>query len=866
MPHCYDAVQLYDLGFGPRLISVTQPGCRIAPGSNLRDKDRGKAPGYVTQDGWVGANVNDRNRRCLDYKTAQTWRDTWGANVGFVVGDGFVVIDNDQGREFSNVLMLLLNHPLRRFVLDPKHERDSFFLRVVDFVGDGVPVSNIEMRFRNGVKLVRVQILARGKQSVIAGTHPETMAPYAWSRELSSLDNIPVVTLEQFGLLIARFVEQVGELGWSLESGIPGVSTVSAAPPVSAEGGKFEAPNSPPLASSGHNHPPEDDIEGIIADAKAILDSFPNREVPPGEKRTPVDEWLDDYFHWIDMGYMLAAYLGERVKLTPEALDLWQVWSDGRAQPGQSSLSVWKSVIASPSRFGPRALLDLVRQFVPAPVDFPDLDPNEFPPEPPKPSRTPIWDEIRARWAYSRAKGFVDMITGRVIIKDAFSDGEAWRVRALCRELRITPVVAAATAFLRRPDRVEVFDITYAPGDPAFVVSPDPGLPSFNRWKATTVPARFVDPGLIKVWLDHLLFVLGTEEERDRFLKWCAFVAQYPKLKPNWCFLVISDAGLGKDTMTAPLKLAVGERNHEDILSYALADTFNPWIERKLIIVGEATKSKSPFAHATDVNNRLKPLLAAPPMELTVNHKNMKQYQIPNRTAVIMFSNDAVPLYLERNSRRVHVVNRLGAKARDQSYYEGVYKWLDEGGAVMCAAHLLTLPLTDADIAGFKGGVAPATPDKIELEEQNVDPPRAALEDLIADARAGITENTPYNLVATADELAGFIKLKPSHQHRPPSARAVSTWLSTMPGVSRVKVDPKHPRHCGVVEATISGVRHVGRVWFLSEKTSDGRDWSKLTLTEIVAIWKNLPAPPNATIHQHPSAAGKGFPDDEEAV
>ena len=374
-----------------------------------------------------------------------------------------------------------------------------------------------------------------------------------------------------------------------------------------------------------------------------------------------------------------------------------------------------------------------------------------------------------------------------------------------------------------------------------------------------------MNPSAIQIWLDHLLFVLGSEEERDRFLKWCAFVAQHPKLKPNWCFLVISEAGLGKDTMTAPLKLAVGERNHTDILSYALADNFNPWIEHKLIIVGETARSKSPFAHATDVNNRLKPLLAAPPPTLTVNDKNTKRYEIPNRTAVIMFSNDAVPLYLEKNSRRVHVVNRLGEAARDQSYYEGVYKWLDDGGAALCASYLLTLPLTDADIATFKGGVAPATPDKIELEEQNVDPPRGALEDLIADARAGITTDTPYNLVATADELAGWIKLKPSHQHRPPSARAVSTWLSTMPGVSRVKVDPKHPRHCGVVEATINGVRHAGRLWTLAEKTSDGRDWSKLTLTEIVAIWKNLPAPASATIIPLKTAKG-AFPDDQEPV
>ena len=183
-------------------------------------------------------------------------------------------------------------------------------------------------------------------------------------------------------MLIAGFVERVSALGWVLESGIPGVSAVSASGPVSASAGNnippiiTHAPNS--LASSGHNHPPQDDIQDIIADAKAILDDFPNREVPPGETPNAIDKWLDDYFHWIDMGYMLAAYLGERVKLTPEALDLWCVWSDGRAQ-NQSSLSVWKSVIATPSRFGPHALLDLVRQYCARQARLPRSGPERIP-------------------------------------------------------------------------------------------------------------------------------------------------------------------------------------------------------------------------------------------------------------------------------------------------------------------------------------------------------------------------------------------------------------------------------------------------------------------------------------------------------
>ncbi len=877
MAHSYDAVQLYDLGFGPYLVPVTQPDCVIAPGSTLRAKDRGKAPGYLTPFGWLGASVNAPKFRCLDYKTAQTWRDTWGANVGFAVGDGFVVIDNDQGREFSRVLQGLLTNPLRRHVLEPKHERDAFFLRVIDFVGDGAPIANIEMRFRNGTRAVKVQVLARGKQSVIAGVHPETMSAYVWARELKSPDDIPTISVEQFDRLLREFIRQVGEMGWLAET-TPTVSAVSASRPVSAAAGNNIPPIIPPSPNLGHNGPPPDEqahIQDKIADAKTILDEFPNREVPPGETPTRADVWLDDYPNWASMGYMVSAFLGERVARSPEALALWCDWSDGRPQPGQSSLSVWKSVLNSAPRFGEVALIEHVRSFKGAPhPEFPDLDPAEFPPEadapggakPPRP--TPIWNEIRARWVYSMQKGFIDTLTGNVVKEPAtFSNSEAYRARALARELGMDPKTRAAQAFFRQPDRIMVFDITYAPGDPMFVPSLDPGMPSFNHWRATTILARPVERSAIQKWLDHLTFVLGSDAERDRFLRWCAFVAQHPKLKPNWHFLVISLAGLGKDTMTAPLKLAVGDKNHIDILSYALAEDFNPWAERKLVIVGETAKSKSPFANAVDVNNRLKPLLAQPPAELTINSKHKAHYQIPNRCAVIMFSNDAVPLYLERNSRRVHVVNRLGQAVRDPSYYEDVHNWLAGGGAALCASFLLTLPLSDADINLFKGGVAPSTPDKIKLEEQNVEPQQSALEDLIEDARSGITVDTPYNLVATAEELAGFIKLKPGYHHRPPTARAVNSMLMALPGVKRVKIDPKHPNRCGIVDVVVNGVRQAGRLWLLSERTADGRLWSTLTEAEIVAIWRNLPAPASATVIPHPGLKAKGgFPDDDQPV
>ena len=41
-------------------------------------------------------------------------------------------------------------------------------------------------------------MLASGKQAVIAGVHPGTRSPYAWSRALEGLDQIPVMSVDKF--------------------------------------------------------------------------------------------------------------------------------------------------------------------------------------------------------------------------------------------------------------------------------------------------------------------------------------------------------------------------------------------------------------------------------------------------------------------------------------------------------------------------------------------------------------------------------------------------------------------------------------------------------------------------------------------
>jgi Family of unknown function (DUF5906)/Bifunctional DNA primase/polymerase, N-terminal/Primase C terminal 2 (PriCT-2) len=834
-----DPIQLWDRGFGPRMIPVTPPPpADISPSSKLTAKVMGKAPGRPTQAGWTGIDIRQQANRCLDYGTARTWKEDWGANVGFVTGDGYVVIDNDQGEEFSAFLSDLCTdfgiEPLRRFVLDPKHKRDAFFFRVLDFVGDGAAVQGQNITFRRGVNVAKIQILASGgQQLVISGIHRDTHSPYVWNREIEDIAEIPVLSEDGFSGFIRKFVELLKAVDWKPDGGVsvsPRPKTQTQTTVATAIATTQSAPNSTAL------NPKE------ITDTKALLARFPNRDVPPGETPNTFDIWLDDYVNWLTVGYALMAHLGAGAD-TAEAEEIWTEWSDGRTQVKQNSRDTWRSIIKQTPKVGAIKLVALLRERGALPPEtFPDVDPHDPAFQAPV---TPIWDTLRPRWAFYAPKGgFLDMRAGAVVPRQAFTDLHADMSAALGKELgfKKRAKMNAADVFVAQPSKLIVSNLTYDPGAPP--LTPTVTYPVFNKWRPTKVKRQVVSPSQVKPWLDHVAFVLGASES-DRFVKWCAFVAQCPELKPNWHYLVMSAQGVGKDTMLAPVKAAVGAVNAKEAMIKQLNDGFNDSLETKLLIVGE---THQPRWTAHEVASNLKHVLARPPEFLTINQKYIVRYEIPNRIAVIMFSNEANPLQLDRNQRRVHVVNRRDIDPKPPAYYAALWDWLNAGGTDLTAAYLLALPLSDAEKRGFIGGVAPSSNAKAGLEEMNVDAALAVLEGIINDSRAGIG---PFNnLVGTADQLAEQVGQK----IRKPTPQVMHGWLMDMEyqkrGVRRLRIDPKNHNHCGVVHSKGIGAR----LWVLGDKTPQGADWSSLTNAEIIAMWQGKPPPRSASVLQFPLA------------
>jgi hypothetical protein len=832
-----DAVQLYDLGFGEHMLPVTHPDVVVSPASSLRARDLGKAPGKLTSSGWVGVDPNAPGERCHSYKQAKLWRDTWHANVGLVGDNGLVLLDNDQGSEFSRLLQMSFQKlgvsPLRRYVQDPrhKHDRDAWLFAVCDFIGDPITLDGHDYAFRRGVETGKLQLLGKGKQLVVSGTHRGTRGPYVLDRPLPFQD-LPQLSVEKLDRLFEIFMKQVMAAGWRLDSGPSAFASVSQ----------------PRLVSSSALQPVDtpkgQQLKDIIANARALLAHLPNRETPPGATPTPSDVWLDEYENYRSVAYTLAAHLGPAA-WTAEARDLFLDWALGRPQDKDPAI-IWSSILRGQIRFGSRSLVNLLKERGVLPSGtFPDIQPDDpllkTPP-------LPIRDRMVQEWAhFTRDKGgFIRLADGRFMRRDVFSDKFAPQCKEFAKELGFSSKkdISFATLFCLQKDKTDIVDWSYAPGEASLIQGPT-GL-IFNHWQPSLVPGVFnrwapiaVGPiaSMVKPWLDHVDLVLGPNA--TLFVKHCALIAQRPELKPNWHFLVLSRSGLGKDMLIEPLRHAVGEGNyHNSTIDDTFGQAFNEALRTKFLAISEAAGSKRDWR---GVRAKLNQALASPPAILTINPKFMPKVSVRNCVAVIMFANDSDALRLDREQRRVFCVNRLEIPPEPAAYYTNLDLWL-KANSKLVASYLLSLPLSQADIQQFLGR-APKNDDTQELEERNVETELKLLEEIIEEARQGTGQFA--SLLATSGQLASVISSMLGARVIQP--RAVHYWLLDMErrdqGVGRLRKG-----NGGRCEPISAKGYSAGRLWHLDRKSRDGRDWSAFGDAELLALRDGKPVPPSAKI------------------
>lgn len=318
-------------GINPKgLLPVIPPGAKIADTSQVQDSHIGKVPGsYSPRTGeWGGlygdaVNVGfpaDRQERAANWPTG---------NVG-LLGRVFPAIDSDA--ESPAVRRLIHEAVAEEFGLDRvaerwrgNNDRRLYAMLALDPKDNFVRTRHVSLKLPGDNKPSKIDIIGKGNQYVIAGTHP-SLDTYEWcpKRDLADPDCVRrLVKIDDADIdrFLARVEERVRELGgeWAGDDGTGNALYDERDPLDMKPTYKFAAIQRilDAVPNTEDNFPTLDSFVGFLAALRAASGwnaNDPELEQAALEWAT-AEGWADeDYFYkrWNSLG---------RVRATANSLD-----------------------------------------------------------------------------------------------------------------------------------------------------------------------------------------------------------------------------------------------------------------------------------------------------------------------------------------------------------------------------------------------------------------------------------------------------------------------------------------------------------------------------------------------------------------
>lgn len=209
-------------------------------------------------------------------------------------------------------------------------------------------------------------------------------------------------------------------------------------------------------------------------------------------------------------------------------------------------------------------------------------------------------------------------------------------------------------------------------------------------------------------WLEHVKFIYPDPVEHEHFFDYCAHMVQRPQQKTNHGIVITGAQGIGKDTMLAPIRKAVGEHNVCEIEPDEISSPYSHYVKSVMLVVNEVRPHDEDHK-ASNFYNQLKPLLAAPPEVLQLSMKYQNPVYVRNVVRTFLTTNDPLTMYIPEEDRRLFVMNSPIPDPKrnpvfSASYFTKLWRYLEEGG---CDAVINWL--RNRDVSEFKYGEPPPT-------------------------------------------------------------------------------------------------------------------------------------------------------------
>jgi hypothetical protein len=254
----------------------------------------------------------------------------------------------------------------------------------------------------------------------------------------------------------------------------------------------------------------------------------------------------------------------------------------------------------------------------------------------------------------------------------------------------------AGTALLQHPNLVRADSMIYVPGRPR--VMEWKGAQVINLWKeqVTIIP----EEGDCTPWLKHVKWLVPNKPDREHMLNWLAFMIQHQDKKINHALLISGTPRIGKDTLLEPVKKYLGTYNVNEPSAEELKEQFTDYLHHTKLVVFQECQNFDKL----NVENKLKPMLAAPPDTLRVRLFGAGFYKTPNLVQVVFMSNHRNALKISKGDGRYFTI-WCDARPKPEKYYVDLYHFLErEKGYEIVVQWLL-----DRDVTEFNPAMLPPT-------------------------------------------------------------------------------------------------------------------------------------------------------------